>query len=170
MADVGLVIIAVDGLWSRFDRVAPADRNTVLRVATAGVPVATWTRDGEDSLAVIGDMLRFQPIRIWGPGYSCHVKGRTIADGLAQADALLDRLVDHLARDPLPFGRSDVLLIGSHVDDAPLLASAGVTAWVPVDAEPPRPVDFVSHGATDACPGVAWALETLVLHNNRFLR
>ena len=168
MADVALVIVAVDGLWRRLDRVPPDDRNAALRAACAGVHVAVQTNSDEDALAHMADMLRFAPIPIWGPGYRCHLKGRMVAHRLRRPEVLLARLVANLAREPDRFDRRHVLVIGAEPADVPLLQAAGTAAWVPELGEPPCVVSYVSEPSDGFAPGVAEVLERLVLRNNRF--
>lgn len=172
MADLGLIIIAVDGLWLKLGRVPDADRVTLLDAAGRGVPVVIVSERPEDELWELRLMLRYDPITVAGPTQRVELKGRLVLDSPAGPDELLDTLTAELGRSPQPFGREHILVIGSRPDDLPLLLAAGTAALVPSgdDDAPLRAVaDYLAPAVDAAMPGVARTLLDLVLRNNRFL-
>ncbi len=169
MAHIALIVIAVDGLWRRIDLVPDQDRVQVHRAALAGLQLALLTHHDEDALREVRWMLRLDPVLVFGAGHRAERKGRVVVESASAAD-LLDALSDDLSRWPYLFCRGEVLVIGGDQADRPLLAAAGVGVWVPSDGAPPPEADLVSAPLQAGCPGVAQAIESVALRNNRFLR
>ncbi len=166
MADVALVVIAVDGLWGRLGLVPENDRTQVLRAATAGIHFALQTRGDGASLRPICRMLRLDPIPICGRGLHTERNGRIVCDAATGPEPVFDALVDELAAGHDPFGRANILAIGSLADEAPLLRAAGIGAAVGSELS----ADHVAQPLGTADSGVGRIVGELVLRNNRFLR
>ena len=170
MADIALVVIAVDGLWRRVGHIPAADRLEIRLAAEEGILFALQTAGEEPPLQELRLMLRLDPVLIYGPGHRTEHNGRVLLTAASDCDQVLACLAAEFSRDPLPFAPQHILAIGGAAADLPLLRAAGVTAWVAGEEPAPLAVDLVPGPVDLGVPGTAQAVTELVRRNNRYLR
>ncbi|NUQ01978.1 MAG: hypothetical protein HUU35_19195 [Armatimonadetes bacterium] len=162
MADVALIVVAVDSLWRRQGHIPPADRTALQLAALDGLPLVLVTSADEAALREVAWMLRMDPIGVVGPTRRTELRGRLLSESQT-AESVLDRLAEELSRAPLPFSRRDILAIGGDESAAEWLAAAGLSAWV-ASTPGETPCDYLTPD------GLAQAVGELAMRNNRFLR